>query len=113
MRNLVSRNTTNQEQKRNSHGNANDFDGALHLTTQAQRPGPRGRPLATWTRWPGSLQRMVRPLGIARQRDETVTDPRHIDSVQMCPSEMPNNRTRPDSKAEQTQGGSTNPTCRH
>ena len=32
------------------------------LTTQAQRPGPRGRPIATWTRWPGSLQRMVRRL---------------------------------------------------
>src|SRR6266851_8897185 len=29
------------------------------LTTQAQRPGPRGRSIATWTRWPGSLQRMV------------------------------------------------------
>ena len=26
------------------------------LTTQAQRPGPRGRAIATWTRWP---QRMV------------------------------------------------------
>src|SRR5438093_980117 len=26
----------------------------------AQRPGPRGRWIATWTRWPGSLQRMVR-----------------------------------------------------
>ena len=23
------------------------------LTTQAQRPGPRGRSIATWTRWPG------------------------------------------------------------
>ena len=31
------------------------------LTTQAQRPGPRGRSTATATRWPGSLQRMVRP----------------------------------------------------
>src|SRR5438034_1195364 len=31
------------------------------LTTQAQRPGPRNAPIATWTRWPGSLQRMVRP----------------------------------------------------
>jgi hypothetical protein len=30
------------------------------LTTQAQRPGPRGRRIATATRWPGSLQRMVR-----------------------------------------------------
>src|SRR5437667_6564854 len=29
------------------------------LTTQAQRPGPRGRSIATWTRWPDSLQRMV------------------------------------------------------
>jgi len=34
------------------------------LTTQAQRPGPRGRPIATATRWPGSLQRMVRPLSV-------------------------------------------------
>src|SRR5438067_1735785 len=34
MRNVVSDNTTNQEQKRNSHGNANDFDGALYLTTK-------------------------------------------------------------------------------
>src|SRR6266700_2477423 len=33
------------------------------LTTQAQRPGPRGRPIATWTRWPGSLQRVVRRSG--------------------------------------------------
>src|SRR5437870_2792587 len=33
-----------------------------HLTNQAQRPGPRERSIATWTRWPGSLQRMVRPL---------------------------------------------------
>src|SRR5258706_2366998 len=33
------------------------------LTTQAQRPGPRGRSIATWTRWPGSLQRMVRRIG--------------------------------------------------
>src|SRR5213078_3930055 len=32
------------------------------LTTQAQRPGPRGRPIATEIRWPGSLHRMVRPL---------------------------------------------------
>src|SRR2546425_290021 len=29
------------------------------LTTQAQRPGPRDAWIATWTRWPGSLQRMV------------------------------------------------------
>src|ERR1035441_8247604 len=29
------------------------------LTTQAQRAGPRGRSIATWTRGPGSLQRMV------------------------------------------------------
>ena len=28
-------------------------------TTQAQRPGPRGRSVATRTRWPGSLQRMA------------------------------------------------------
>ena len=32
---------------------------SCRLTTQAQRPGPRGRWIATWTRWPGSLQRMV------------------------------------------------------
>ncbi len=31
------------------------------LTTQAQRPGPRDAWIATATRWPGSLQRMVRP----------------------------------------------------
>jgi hypothetical protein len=30
------------------------------LTTQAQRPGQRGRTIATGIRWPGSLQRMVR-----------------------------------------------------
>ena len=28
-------------------------------TSQAQRPGPRGRSIATGARWPGSLQRMV------------------------------------------------------
>src|ERR687890_19664 len=31
------------------------------LTTQAQRPGPRDATIATGMRWPGSLQRMVRP----------------------------------------------------
>src|ERR1041385_647168 len=31
------------------------------LTTQAQRPGARGRSIATATLPPGSLQRMVRP----------------------------------------------------
>src|SRR5207245_4736588 len=31
------------------------------LTTQAQRPGPRGRWIATGAQWRGSLQRMVRP----------------------------------------------------
>src|SRR4029077_18314807 len=31
------------------------------LTTQAQRPGPREAWIATTARWPGSLQRMVRP----------------------------------------------------
>jgi len=30
-------------------------------TTQAQRPGPRDAWIATATRWPGSLQRMVEP----------------------------------------------------
>jgi hypothetical protein len=34
----------------------------LGLTTQAQRPGPREAWIATGARWPGSLQRMVRPL---------------------------------------------------
>ena len=34
----------------------------LCLTTQAQRPGPRDAWIATRARWPGSLQRMVRPL---------------------------------------------------
>src|SRR2546426_8989194 len=29
------------------------------LTEKAQRPGPRGRWIATVMRWPGSLQRMV------------------------------------------------------
>jgi hypothetical protein len=33
------------------------------LTTQAQRPGPREAAIATVTRWPGSLQRMVRRRG--------------------------------------------------
>src|SRR5439155_4808946 len=36
-------------------------------TSQAQRPGPRGRWIATWTRWPGSLQRMVRPRNVITQ----------------------------------------------
>jgi hypothetical protein len=38
------------------------FDEVQHsrLTTQAQRPGPRGVWIATRGRWPGSLQRMVR-----------------------------------------------------
>jgi hypothetical protein len=31
------------------------------LTTQAQRPGPWEAGMATGARWPGSLQRMVRP----------------------------------------------------
>ena len=31
------------------------------LTTHAQRPGPRDARIATATRGPGSLQRMVRP----------------------------------------------------
>src|SRR5213075_1765001 len=31
------------------------------LTTQAQRRRPRGAPIATRARWPGSLQRLVRP----------------------------------------------------
>jgi hypothetical protein len=41
---------------------ATEHDGKFHLTTQAQRPGPRGRAIATRARWPGSLQRLVRPL---------------------------------------------------
>ena len=51
------------------------------LTTQAQRPGPRGRPLATGTRWPGSLQRMVRrssaPATHGRLRCRTVRRAAH------------------------------------
>jgi len=45
-------------------GLSNPHGSQLHrarLTTQAQRPGPRGRLLATWTRMAGSLQRLVRP----------------------------------------------------
>jgi hypothetical protein len=34
------------------------------LTSQPYLPGSRVRPLATWTRWPGSLLRMVRPHGL-------------------------------------------------
>jgi hypothetical protein len=34
---------------------------AGRVTTQAQRPGPRDAWIATTARWPGSLQRMVRP----------------------------------------------------
>jgi hypothetical protein len=33
--------------------------GCIGLTTQAQRPGPRERRIATVMRWPGSLQRLV------------------------------------------------------
>src|SRR6266480_4341965 len=36
-----------------------ECDFMSQLTTQAQRPGPRDAWIATWTRWPGSLQRMV------------------------------------------------------
>src|SRR5712691_4585026 len=36
-------------------------DARCRLTTQAQRPGPRDATIATVARWPGSLQRMVRP----------------------------------------------------
>src|SRR5688572_8912142 len=32
----------------------------IDLTTQDQRPGPRDDTIATGTRWPGSLQRLVR-----------------------------------------------------
>jgi hypothetical protein len=41
--------------------NSADGKGRIFLlpTTQAQRPGPRGRSIATAARWPGSLQRMV------------------------------------------------------
>jgi hypothetical protein len=35
---------------------------SVRPTTQAQRPGPRDATIATGARWPGSLQRMVRPL---------------------------------------------------
>ena len=48
-------------------------NGRSGLTTQAQRPGPRGRWIATATRGPGSLQRMVRPS--RRLHDQTVAQP--------------------------------------
>ena len=38
------------------------LDFMSQLTTQAQRPGPRDAWIATGARWPGSLERMVRPL---------------------------------------------------
>src|SRR5216684_1506021 len=43
---------------------------SLRLTTQAQRPGPRGRSIATVTRWPSSLQRMVERSRSARRSKE-------------------------------------------
>src|SRR6266702_3958811 len=36
------------------------------LRTQAQRPGPRRRSIATGARWPGSLQRMIRPMNAVK-----------------------------------------------
>ena len=44
---------------------ARDFEAVTGLTTQAQRPGPREAWIATRARWPGSLQRMVRPRFVA------------------------------------------------
>jgi hypothetical protein len=38
------------------HGGYKDVQQFRELTTQ--RPGPRRRSIATWTRWPGSLQRL-------------------------------------------------------
>jgi hypothetical protein len=35
------------------------FLGCYHAMPNVQRPGPRGRSIATWTRGPGSLQRML------------------------------------------------------
>jgi len=43
-------------------GGCHDLDS--RLTTQAQRPGPRDAWIATVMRWPGSLQRMVRPFHV-------------------------------------------------
>ena len=43
------------------------------LTTKAQRPGPRGRTIATATRWPGSLQRMVRLFHTPLMLNTTLT----------------------------------------
>ena len=57
------------------------------LTTQAQRPGPRGRSIATATPPPGSLQRMVRPRRSHTQKslcqnplcsDQVKPPPRHF-----------------------------------
>ena len=42
------------------------------LTTQAQRPGPRDVSIATVMRWPGSLQRMVRPISRIHSADTSV-----------------------------------------
>src|SRR5688572_16471511 len=57
------------------------------LTTQAQRPGPREAWIATVTRWPGSLQRMVRPrwtvsVSISEHRLST-----HKTAAKMRPAE--------------------------
>src|SRR5947209_5058074 len=40
----------------------------LRRTTQAQRPGPRDATIAPVMRWPGSLQRMVRPRFVHEPR---------------------------------------------
>ena len=43
-------------------------DCVVGRTTQAQRPGPRGRWIATVMRWPGSLQRMVEQSRYAERK---------------------------------------------
>jgi hypothetical protein len=47
------------------------------LTTQAQRPGPRDAWIATGARWPGSLQRMVRPRRCHTQKLRAVWQRNH------------------------------------
>src|SRR6266566_4771619 len=53
-------NPTEHDNQTNNQKRALTHDARCRLTSQAQRPGPRGRWIATRTRWPGSLQRMVR-----------------------------------------------------
>jgi hypothetical protein len=54
--------TTTPEESEHEENGAEKFHSVCSgLTTQAQRPGPREAWIATVMRWPGSLQRMVRP----------------------------------------------------